>query len=137
MAEHTGIWGRLPNTEAARDKTAVYAGMWGRFPQRMHDQEKAYSPAFKPLGGYGYNPLEHDEEGQRAATPDDYRKNPFLLNLNEPENVSRETDQTEQTPPEQPRQPQGNLNVIRDSKGNIKKGKCWYDVRGKLLYCER
>ncbi len=117
----------------------IVAGMAGRhYPKpsmsqshtshRMHNQESRYSPAFKPTGGYRYEPEEDEAEIQREATSEDYRKNPFLLNL-----MENEEREKQEEPPKQPDKPIRNsdwklmpdrsycnakLGICRDIKGN-------------------
>jgi hypothetical protein len=114
-------------------------------PQRMHDQEKLYSPPLKRTGGYSYMPEEAKEsdvqkpEQQKARN---YWPN-FLLGLEPPPNGETLEQEQETEPPSQWQEPepQGQDNKPQGNKTlqngrwyylNPRDGK-YYDAKGNRL----
>jgi len=64
-----GLGGRPPE-----DEGTLLGRLAVRLPQRMHDQEKGYSPAFKPAGGYNNEPGQTPEEESEYTEQDRMEK---------------------------------------------------------------
>jgi hypothetical protein len=110
----------------------------GHMPQRVHDQEKLYSPPLRSIaGGYSYTPtmnMQSEEAREYNAKYDKRYPNPdFLLDMQEtPENAPENAKEQER---QRQRDKENVRNCVRD--GNIVKCKLpdgrWITTDGRIV----